>query len=197
MGEPFTELAFANAVTRWQQDEAVNAAALDVATRYAAWAAHTPEGRAAHRSGLLFRAPRKLDHLQLVPLEAAQVNGVTAWKHPGDHLRRREGFALTDPGMDLPAALGEAHYCIWCHEQGKDSCARGLPEKKPADGERAGDPVPPKPVRRRAGGLPPGREDLGVPEAPRRRAGRSARSRSCASTIRWSPARVTGSATTA
>jgi len=134
MGEPFAELAFANAVTRWQQDEAVNAAALDVATRYAAWAAHTPEGRAAHRSGLLFRAPRKLDHLQLVPLEPVNVNGVTAWKHPGDHLRRREGFALTDPGMDLPAALGEAHYCIWCHEQGKDSCARGLIEKKPADG---------------------------------------------------------------
>ena len=44
--------------------------------------------------------------------------------------------------MDLAAALGEAHYCIWCHEQGKDSCARGLPEKKPADGIAAGDPVP-------------------------------------------------------
>ena len=31
MGEPFSELAFANAVTRWQQDEAANAASLDVA----------------------------------------------------------------------------------------------------------------------------------------------------------------------
>ncbi|HYQ98823.1 MAG TPA: pyridine nucleotide-disulfide oxidoreductase, partial [Casimicrobiaceae bacterium] len=134
MGEPWTELAFANAVTRWQQDEAAHADALDAATRYAAWAAHTEEGRTANRGGILFRAPRKLDHLQLVPLEAVHVEGVMAWKHPGDHLRRREGFALTDPGMDLPAALGEAHYCIWCHEQGKDSCARGLPEKKPADG---------------------------------------------------------------
>jgi len=143
MGECFTELAFANAVTRWQEDEAANAAALDVATRYAAWAAHTPEGRSAHRGGVLFRAPRKLDHLQLVPLEASHVNGVTVWKHPGDHLRRREGFALTDPGMDLTHALGEAHYCIWCHEQGKDSCARGLPEKKPADGT-----VPEIPFRR-------------------------------------------------
>ncbi|HET9011029.1 MAG TPA: hypothetical protein VFN38_04405, partial [Gemmatimonadaceae bacterium] len=135
MGEPLTELAFANAVTRWQQDEDAHGAALDAATRYAAWAAHTPAGRAVHRGGLLFRAPRKLDHLQLVALEAVHIDGVTAWKHPGDHLRRREGFALTDPGMDLPAALGEAHYCIWCHEQGKDSCARGLPEKKPADGD--------------------------------------------------------------
>ncbi len=37
-------------------------------------------------------------------------------------------------------SLDQAHYCIWCHEQGKDSCARGLPEKKPADGSRLEDP---------------------------------------------------------
>ena len=41
LGAPFTELGFADAVTRWQQDEAANAAALDVALRYAAWASHT------------------------------------------------------------------------------------------------------------------------------------------------------------
>ncbi len=134
LGETFTELGFAKAVTRWQQDEASNAGALDVAARYAAWASHTAEGRAAHKGGVLFRAPRKLDPLKLVPLELTQVNGVAAWKLAGGHVRQRKGFALTDAGMDLPAALGEAHYCIWCHEQGKDSCAHGLPEKKPADG---------------------------------------------------------------
>ncbi len=132
-GQP-GELAFANAVTRWQQDAEANAAALDVAARYAAWAAHTREGRAAHRGGVLFRAPRKLDYLKLVPLEATTVAGVTAWKLAGDHLRRREGFALTDPGTDLVGGLDQAHYCIWCHEQGKDSCRTGLPEKKPGDG---------------------------------------------------------------
>ena len=134
LGEPFTELGFAKAVTRWQQDDAANASALDVAARYAAWAAHTAQGRAMHKGGVLFRAPRKLDYLKLVPLELAQVNGIDAWKLAGGHVRQRDGFALTDAGMDLPAALGEAHYCIWCHEQGKDSCAHGLPEKKPADG---------------------------------------------------------------
>ena len=46
LGAPFTELGLADAVTRWQQDEAANAAALDVALRYAAWASHTAEGRA-------------------------------------------------------------------------------------------------------------------------------------------------------
>ena len=133
LGAPFSELAFANAVNAWQQDGTGNAAALDTAMRYAAWAAHTAEGRAAHRGGVLFRAPRKLDFMKLVPLEAETRDGVTAWKLPSDHaLRRREGFALTDHGTDLVGGLDQAHYCIWCHEQGKDSCARGLPEKKPA-----------------------------------------------------------------
>jgi len=134
LGESFTELVFAKAVTRWQQDETKNANALDVAMRYAAWAAHTAAGRAAHKGGVLFRAPRKLDYLKLVPLQSTQVSGVDAWTLADDHKRERDGFALTDSGMGLTAALGEAHYCIWCHEQGKDSCARGLPEKKSADG---------------------------------------------------------------
>ena len=51
--------------------------------------------------------------------------------------------------MDLTAALGEAHYCIWCHEQGKDSCARGLAGKEVRRRRRARDPVPQEPVRRR------------------------------------------------
>src|SRR5690606_27505142 len=37
-------------------------------------------------------------------------------------------------GMDLTGALDEANYCIWCHEQGKDSCSKGLMQKtKDAD----------------------------------------------------------------
>src|SRR5208283_4100064 len=46
----------------------------------------------------------------------------------------REGFALTDPGTDLAGGLDQAHYCIWCHEQQKDSCSSGLREKPDADG---------------------------------------------------------------
>ncbi|HET9662979.1 MAG TPA: FAD-dependent oxidoreductase, partial [Burkholderiales bacterium] len=33
------------------------------------------------------------------------------------------------PGTDLTGALDQANYCIWCHEQGKDSCSKGLLEK--------------------------------------------------------------------
>ena len=196
LGESFTELAFAKAVTRWQQDETKNASALDVAMRYAAWAAHTAAGHAAHKGGVLFRAPRKLDYLKLVPLQSTQVSGVDAWTLAGDHKRERDGFALTDSGMELTAALGEAHYCIWCHEQGKDSCARGLPEKKSADGERA---------RFRSAGARSASSSPGVRWKRRsrssrscaRKAGPSPRLRSCAWTTRWSPPPGIGSATTA
>ena len=50
-------------------------------------------------------------------------------KLPRAHRRARDGFALTDPGTDLTGALDHANYCIWCHNQGKDSCSKGLREK--------------------------------------------------------------------
>jgi NADPH-dependent glutamate synthase beta subunit-like oxidoreductase/NAD(P)H-flavin reductase len=135
------ELAFARAVTAWQQDEAAHGDALDIAQRYAAWAAHTHDGKAAHRRGVLFRAPRKLDQLRLVPVESVALSSIDALQRPAaEGLRRRDGFALTDPGTDLAGGLDQAHYCIWCHEQGKDSCAHGLVEKKSADGVAQANP---------------------------------------------------------
>ena len=129
-GGQFTELAFARHVAEWLKDEAANAAHLELAARYAAWAAGTPAGRAKHRGGVLFKAPRKLDFVRLVPLHTETSRGYA--RHAAAHLRRRDGFALTDPGTDLVGALDEANYCIWCHEQGKDSCSKGLKEKAPA-----------------------------------------------------------------
>ena len=128
-GGPLTELAFAQHVTRWQQDEAANQDALDLALRYAAWAALTPAGRDKHRAGVLFKAPHKLDPQHLVPTVTDTSGGYTAHRFPEAKLRRREGFKLTDAGTDLTGALDQAHYCIWCHEQGKDSCSKGLREK--------------------------------------------------------------------
>jgi len=133
-GGQFTELAFARHVTEWLKDEAANAAHLALAARYAAWAAGTPAGREKHRGGVLFKAPRKLDFMRLVPVHTDASHGYA--RHAAAHLRRRDGFALTDPGTDLVGALDEANYCIWCHEQGKDSCSKGLKEKAPAAGFR-------------------------------------------------------------
>ena len=106
-----------------------SAHALDLAARYAAWATHTPQGQALHKAGILFKLPHKVDPHHLVPVETEVVEGVTMLKLPRAHRRARDGFALTDPGTDLTGALDHANYCIWCHNQGKDSCSKGLREK--------------------------------------------------------------------
>jgi NADPH-dependent glutamate synthase beta subunit-like oxidoreductase/NAD(P)H-flavin reductase len=129
-GGNFTELDFARRVTEWQQDEAANAEKLELAARYAAWATTTPEGKAKHARGVLFKAPKKLDYMRLVPVLTESKRGFQ--EHKLEHLRERHGFELTDRGTDLVGALDEANYCIWCHEQGKDSCAKGLREKAPS-----------------------------------------------------------------
>jgi len=129
VGGELTELRFAEHVDRWLQAEAENARPLELAARYAAWAVHTGEGQRRHKGGVLFKVPHKTDPHRLIPVETEAVDGVTMLKLPQGHRRARDGFALTDPGTDLTGALDHANYCIWCHEQGKDSCSKGLREK--------------------------------------------------------------------
>jgi NADPH-dependent glutamate synthase beta subunit-like oxidoreductase/NAD(P)H-flavin reductase len=123
------ERHFAEAVTGWQEDEAANAAPLRTAIEYAAWATLSPAGQQKHRKGLLFRVPHRLDMNHLVPVETIERDGVTMMRLPEHDWRARDGFALTDAGTDLAGALDQANYCIWCHNQGKDSCSHGLAEK--------------------------------------------------------------------
>ncbi|HJY47164.1 MAG TPA: FAD-dependent oxidoreductase, partial [Stellaceae bacterium] len=123
------ERRYADHVADWLGDEAGNAGPLEVAQRYAAWATLSPEGRRKHRRGVLFKVPHRLDMHHLVPIETVERDGVTMLRLPEDDWRRRDGFALTDPGTDLVGALDQANYCIWCHNQAKDSCSKGLKEK--------------------------------------------------------------------
>jgi NADPH-dependent glutamate synthase beta subunit-like oxidoreductase/NAD(P)H-flavin reductase len=123
------ELVFARHVDRWLADEAAHQDDLALAARYAAWALHAPAGQAEHRRGILFKAPHKLEMAHLVPVTTEIVGGGTRMALSRDHWRHRAGFALTDQGTDLEGALDQTNYCIWCHNQGKDSCSKGLREK--------------------------------------------------------------------
>src|SRR5437764_4323476 len=134
-GGEFTEIDFARQVTAWLANEAAHAAELELAARYAAWATTTGEGKAKHAAGVLFKTPHKLDYMRLVPVHTDTSRGFAEHRLL-EPLRHREGFALTDAGTDLVGALDEANYCIWCHEQGKDSCSKGLKEKPPSEGFR-------------------------------------------------------------
>ncbi len=128
MTMPLTEISFATHVEAWQRND--RTPLIDLAMQYAAWATLTPEGRAAHAGGTLFRVPQKPDPQRLVPVETIERHGVTMQRLPEHEWRHREGFALTDPGMNDQQALDQMNYCIWCHSQGKDSCSRGLKDRK-------------------------------------------------------------------
>jgi len=47
-----------------------------------------------------------------------------------EHRRLRDGFKLTDPRGTDGQVLSEVHQCIFCHVREKDSCSRGLFDKK-------------------------------------------------------------------
>jgi NADPH-dependent glutamate synthase beta subunit-like oxidoreductase/NAD(P)H-flavin reductase len=130
--EPLTEQSFVTHVSRWLDDEPGHSAQLSIAQQYAAWAALSLAGQARHHRGVLFRVPHKLDVNHLIPVETIEVDGIARLALPEDKRRHREGFKLTDAGMDLTAALDQAHYCIKCHNQAKDSCSTGLKEKNGA-----------------------------------------------------------------
>ena len=127
-GEALTEPAFAAHVAQWEKDG--DSDAIDEALRYAAWATLTEAGKAEHRGGTLFRVPHRVDPTRLVPVETIERDGVTMLRLPEHDWRYREGFALTDVGMNTQQALDQINYCIWCHTQGKDSCSKGLKDRK-------------------------------------------------------------------
>ena len=137
IGAPLTELGYAAAVMRWLEDEDGNADALAEALDYAGWALHTAAGRERHGQGVLFQVPHKIDPQHLVETETEIADGVTRFTVPEADRRRREGFALTDAGTDLTGALDEANYCIWCHNQGKDSCSTGLRDRKTGEFQKS------------------------------------------------------------
>ncbi|MBS0235944.1 MAG: FAD-dependent oxidoreductase [Proteobacteria bacterium] len=126
------ELSFATAVMSWQSNSTVDpgtAALIEGAKIYAAWALYTTAGKQKHYNGVLFKVPKKLDYTKLINLrrktEGTHQNCTsTAVQHP------RTGFSHTDPGISLRQALDNAHYCIFCHNQGKDSCAHGIKDKE-------------------------------------------------------------------
>ncbi|NUN50213.1 MAG: FAD-dependent oxidoreductase [Candidatus Brocadiae bacterium] len=107
-------------------DPQVAARALDL---LASWLRHR------HHAGELrdwasFRQPETLHFpdglVELVRADPARPERITGPEH---RRRRRDGFALTDPRMDGTFAMGETHYCIYCHSRDKDSCSKGFREK--------------------------------------------------------------------
>lgn len=83
---------------------------------YTRYALYSKEGRKFHKNGALFILPKRTDLQNLINLEI--------------DVRKRNNFNLTDSGYSLNRVQGEANYCIFCHNQNKDSCRKGLCDAK-------------------------------------------------------------------
>jgi NADPH-dependent glutamate synthase beta subunit-like oxidoreductase len=116
MDAPYSDLRFARAVLNALEDQKKHQRFLHIAMQYAAWALHqdTPS--------TLFRLPRKTNPEALFPVDR-ETNLLSS-----PHNIQRKGFDCTTPSVSSHDALDQAHYCILCHNQGKDSCAKGLSE---------------------------------------------------------------------
>jgi NADPH-dependent glutamate synthase beta subunit-like oxidoreductase/NAD(P)H-flavin reductase len=127
--DAYFELVFAKVVMGWLEKEEEHKSLLEIAARYAAWALYSTAGRKQHAQGILFKAPKKLDPFNLIAVDTEERDGVQVMRLPHHHLRARDGFKLTDDGGTLAQALDQANYCIFCHNQSKDSCSKGMREK--------------------------------------------------------------------
>ncbi|RIK93264.1 MAG: pyridine nucleotide-disulfide oxidoreductase [Proteobacteria bacterium] len=126
------ELVYAEHVQQWMNDADNHVDDLNLAARYAAWAMRTPDGIRRHgkaAGGVLFQSPSQLDFEHLVHGEIDHSKEYAVHRLPAERVHQREGFKLTDSGAPLKSVLDQASYCIYCHNQGKDSCSKGLREK--------------------------------------------------------------------
>jgi NADPH-dependent glutamate synthase beta subunit-like oxidoreductase/NAD(P)H-flavin reductase len=75
--------------------------------------------------------PRALVFDKLVELKVPDAALPEAYEGPNQHLRRRDGFKLTDRRFGAREVMNEVDYCVVCHEREKDSCSKGFKEKDP------------------------------------------------------------------
>ena len=79
---------------------------------------------------VVFKEPAKTDVNHLVHHAVNEREGFTTWMAPVSHLRRRDGFKLTDPRYGRRKVLYEVDHCIYCHDRDADSCSKGMRNKK-------------------------------------------------------------------
>ncbi|MCL2012250.1 MAG: pyridine nucleotide-disulfide oxidoreductase [Cystobacterineae bacterium] len=75
------------------------------------------------------KLPVPMDFEALVEAKLSATSPVNTLSASPQHLRRRQGFGLTDKRGSLREVACTVDDCIFCHERGKDSCRKGLFEK--------------------------------------------------------------------
>ncbi len=114
---PTTEKNFAEQVMCWFEDKEHHKEEIELAAQYAAW-------RVKNKQGILFSTHKKIDYENLVSFSKKEVDEIEVLY--SNEVKRRYGFDLTSERVGLDKALDNAHYCIFCHKQNKDSCSKAV-----------------------------------------------------------------------
>ncbi len=107
-------------------DKAAVAAEIESLKRWCAAHVHSAE----YRGWVVFRFPEALDYEHLVQIQRPDAELPEQMLGPDAKLRRRQGFALTDPRYTPREVQSEIHYCVLCHERDKDTCSKGIKDKE-------------------------------------------------------------------
>ncbi|XGA08954.1 MAG: FAD-dependent oxidoreductase [Wolbachia endosymbiont of Xenopsylla cheopis] len=117
---PLQEQDFAQKAMLWFEHKEKYQEEVELAAQYAAWMADNKK----NEESVLFSSPKKIDYERLVPVTNKQVDDNEVLRV--EEVKRRSGFDLTHNKPTLNKALDNAHYCIHCHKQNKDSCSKGF-----------------------------------------------------------------------
>jgi NADPH-dependent glutamate synthase beta subunit-like oxidoreductase/NAD(P)H-flavin reductase len=110
---------------------------IGIVERWAIALAHHPKLRVGHHGWSSFKMPEPLEFDSLVKTIRPYSDFQEKFEGPIETRRARDGFKLTDPRMSPRQVLNELHYCIYCHERGKDSCSTGFVDPKEKSGYKA------------------------------------------------------------
>lgn len=94
------------------------------------WCIHQTREPSEVSGWISFQLPQSLDPTGLVPLQETTLTGIDTLQSDPHEFQPRDGFRLTDSRMQPLAIQNEAHYCVYCHQQEGDFCAKGFPVKK-------------------------------------------------------------------
>jgi NADPH-dependent glutamate synthase beta subunit-like oxidoreductase len=132
LSNDFSELAFAIKVIELLSEDKYND--LELFSKYTAWVCLTEDGRKRHKDWIIFQNPRKFVDEHQLDLEETFSEGIKVLHEKTANFIDRDGFSLTSERYGIKETLDQANYCIHCHKTDKDSCSKGMTEKR-SDGE--------------------------------------------------------------
>lgn len=116
--------------SKQENPSAADLAAYDTVCRWSFAARQVPDLQAFVAKWLSFKVPEKTNLENLVEHDSVAQQGYDVWASNEHHIRRRDGFALTDKRFKQRQALYEVDHCIYCHDRDNDSCSKGIKNKK-------------------------------------------------------------------